>query len=103
GSRRDVLWRGVDPAPINVDCPGPVREDVPSHSLLGEGLTGENDRLKRGLQRRTPAIPGFGLGSHGGGFVAPPTAPLSSDAPRVECVSRLRGDQCHFPFCPCGL
>src|SRR5699024_9440219 len=69
GSRRDVLWRGVEPAGINVDCAGPVREDVPSHGLLSEGLTGENDRLKRGLQRRAPTIPLLSLGGGGGGDV----------------------------------
>src|SRR5699024_5764337 len=46
---RPGLYRGPDPACVHVDCAGPVREDVPSHSLLGEGLTGENNRLKRGL------------------------------------------------------
>src|SRR5699024_1637246 len=56
-----------DPACVHVDRPGPVREDVPSHGLLGEGLTGENDRLKSGLQRRTPTIPLRGLRSRGGG------------------------------------
>src|SRR5699024_6868971 len=57
GSRRDVLWRGVDPAGINVDCAGPVREDVPSHGLLSEGLTGEHHWFVAWLQRRAPAIP----------------------------------------------
>src|SRR5699024_10908105 len=50
-----------DPACGHVDCAGPMREDVPSNSLLGEGLTGKNNRLKRGLQRRTPTIPLLGL------------------------------------------
>src|SRR5699024_174491 len=59
-----------DPACVHVDCAGPVREDVPSHGLLSEGLTGENDRLKRGLKSRTPAIPLHGLGSRGGKQVA---------------------------------
>src|SRR5699024_7713776 len=56
-----------DPACVHVDCAGPVREDVPGNGLLGEGLTGENDRLKSGLQRRTPTIPLRGLRSRGGG------------------------------------
>src|SRR5699024_5374335 len=50
-----VLLR-ADPARVNVDCPGPVREDVPSHGFLGEGLTGENDRLKRGLECRAELL-----------------------------------------------
>src|SRR5699024_11220896 len=59
----------VDPAPIHVDCAGPVREDVPGDGFLGEGLTGEDDRLKRGLQRRAPTIPLLGLGSGWGGVL----------------------------------
>src|SRR5699024_2178713 len=43
-----VLLR-ADPARVNVDCPGPVREDVPSDGFLSEGLTGENDGFERGL------------------------------------------------------
>src|SRR5699024_603123 len=56
-----------EPACVHVDCSGPVREDVPGDGLLGEGLTGEDDRLKSGLQRRTPTIPLRGLRSRGGG------------------------------------
>lgn len=41
---------GCIPACVHVDCAGPVRENIPSHSLLSEGLTGENNRLKRGLK-----------------------------------------------------
>src|SRR5699024_3368016 len=59
----------LDPACVHVDCPGPIREDVPSHSLLGEGLAGKNNRLKRGLQRRAPTIPLLGLGSGWGGVL----------------------------------
>src|SRR5699024_4130490 len=62
----EAVW-GLDPACVHVDCSGPVREDVPGDGLLGEGLTGENDRLKSGLQRRTPTIPLRGLRSRGGG------------------------------------
>src|SRR5699024_4840552 len=39
--------------------------DVPSHGFLGEGFTGENDRLKRGVKSRTPAIPLLSLRSRG--------------------------------------
>src|SRR5699024_3669674 len=67
-SPQDVT--GSDPACVHVDCAGPVREDVPSDGFLGEGLTGENDRLKRGLKSGTPAGPLRGLGSRGGEQVA---------------------------------
>src|SRR5699024_3520892 len=66
---RPGLYRGHDPAPVNVDCPGPVREDVPSHSLLSEGLTGEHHWLVAWLQRCTPTIPLHGLRSRRGGDV----------------------------------
>src|SRR5699024_1323041 len=52
----EAVW-GLDPAPVNVDRPGPVREDVPGNGLLGDGLTGEHNRLEGGLKSRTPAIP----------------------------------------------
>src|SRR5699024_10626606 len=57
----------LDPARVHVDCPGSVREDVPSDGFLGEGFAGENDRLKRGLKSRTPTIPLRGLRGCGGG------------------------------------
>src|SRR5699024_8097474 len=67
--RSSQLLASRYPRRINVDCPGSVFEDVPGHGLLGEGLTGEHDRLKRGLQRRTPTIPLLGLGSGWGGVL----------------------------------
>src|SRR5699024_1635169 len=94
-----------DPACVDVDCAGPVREDVPSDGLLGEGLTGENDRLKRGLQRRTPTIPLRGLRSRGGGDVHDllpavlAIRKLTRAARRLLSVTgNLAPD--HFPFCP---
>src|SRR5699024_3602756 len=57
----------ANPAPVHVDCAGPVREDVPGNGLLGDGLTGEHHWLVAWLQRCTPAIPLRGLGGRGGG------------------------------------
>src|SRR5699024_2956347 len=94
----------LDPAPINVDCAGPIRENVPSHSLLGDGLTGEHNRLKRGLQSRTPAIPLRGLGGGGRGDVHDllpavlAVRKLTRAARRLFSVTgNLAPD--HFPFC----
>src|SRR5699024_11177016 len=75
-----------DPACVHVDCAGPVREDVPSHGLLGEGLTGENNRLKRGLQRCTPAIPLLSGIRGGGGDVK---GGRISPAPRTRRVLKI--------------
>src|SRR5699024_714232 len=107
---------------------GPAREDVPSNSLLGEGLTGENNRLKRGLQSRTPTIPllslrgcgggdvpllccGFGEEFAGvGGEVRPCVVPVSPPEHPIRGVRCLLGvvpvsvssplAPDHFPFCP---
>src|SRR5699024_12494061 len=48
-----VLLR-ADPARVNVDCPGPVREDVPSRGFLGEGL-GTSSRTGPGQSTLTRA------------------------------------------------
>src|SRR5699024_2361265 len=114
GSGRCVVFNAhrltLNPAPVNVDCAGPVREDVPSNSLLGEGLTGENNRLKRGLQRRTPAVPLRGLGSCGGidlarsserGCCAVSTAAIPPiGGSRVECPANKFDT---LPFRSCEL
>src|SRR5699024_8720381 len=65
--RSSQLLASRYPRRVHVDCPGPVREDVPSDGFLGEGLAGENDRLKRGLQRRAPTIPLLSLRGCGSG------------------------------------
>src|SRR5699024_5056176 len=44
------------PAPVDVECPGAVCENIRRHGP-GEGLAGDDDRLERGLERRAPALP----------------------------------------------
>src|SRR5699024_722773 len=97
-----------NPACVHVDCAGPVRENVPSDGLLGDGLTGEHDRLKRGLQRRAPTIPLLSLRGCGGGDVHDllpavlAIRKLTRAARRLLSVTgNLAPD--HFPFCPCEL
>src|SRR5699024_11779305 len=55
--RSSQLLASRYPRRVHVDCPGPVRENVPSHSLLREGLPSHDDRLVRGLECRAPALP----------------------------------------------
>src|SRR5699024_8382134 len=83
-------------------------------SLLGEGLTGENNRLKRGLKCRTPAIPLRGLRSRGVGdgdrvashatilvpLRAVPVPHLGGSTHRGACARVLLHDPYHFPLCP---
>src|SRR5699024_1411071 len=47
--RSSQLLASRYPRRVHVDCPGPVREDVPSDGFLGEGFAGEDDRLEGGL------------------------------------------------------
>src|SRR5699024_1979822 len=94
-----------DPACVHVDCAGPVREDVPSHGFLGEGLTGENDRLKRGLQSRTPAIPLLSrIGSGSSDVASFRTGKNRIAAGRiVRAVPQSNPPPNYFPLRPCGL
>src|SRR5699024_10890737 len=116
--RSSQLLASRYPRRINVDCAGPVREDVPSHGLLGEGLTGENNRLKRGLKSRAPTIPLLSLRSCGGGVFGVAVAVLvgllgevAVDGALQRCPAMRRSVHLegrgsppdHFPFCPCEL
>src|SRR5699024_4525273 len=110
-----VALSGSDPACVHVDCAGPVRENVPGNGLLGEGLTGEHNRLKRGLKSRTPAGPLLSLRGRGGGEGEPASGlvrrrllsipPVNGSAisgrdvmlPRRDGVTCLRQVPAHFP------
>src|SRR5690606_16321663 len=58
----------VDPAPIDIQRPRPVREDV-GRDRSCKGLTGHDDRLMRGFQSGAPAVPLLGFVSGGSGDV----------------------------------
>jgi hypothetical protein len=53
------------PAPVDVERPRAVLEDSRGDGA-DEGLAGDDDRLERGLERRAPALPAFGVRGGGG-------------------------------------
>src|SRR5699024_8421860 len=92
-------------ARVHVDRPRPVREDVPSHGLLSEGLTGENDRLKRGLKSRAPAIPLLSRIGSGSSDVASFRTGKNRIAVGwiIRAVPQSNPPPNYFPLRPCGL
>lgn len=55
-----------DPAPIDIQRARAVRQHS-GRDRPGQGFTGHDDRLRRGLERGTPALPALRVGCGGGG------------------------------------